>query len=89
MVSDYKKNAELAVRVGCFIYYFLCKGLFANLNAHFCLDFEQQNKSLQETEYFSLLLPYLRAKYESIWLDFTVKTLNFSKLKIVYCSSNK
>ena len=30
---------------------------------------------------------HLWAKYEPIWLDFSVKTLIFSKLKIVYCSS--
>ena len=34
-----------------------------------------------------LLLLYLWAKYEPIWLNFTVKTLIFSKLKIAYCSS--
>ena len=42
---------------------------------------------LKETEYVSLLLLYLWAKYEPIWLDFTVKTLIFSNLKIVCCSS--
>ena len=34
-----------------------------------------------------MLLLYLWAKYEPIWLGFTVKTLIFSKLKIVHCSA--
>ena len=40
-----------------------------------------------EMNYSLLLLLYLWAKYEPIWLNFIVKTLILSKFKIVYCSS--
>ena len=43
---------------------------------------------LQEVENFTLLLFYLWAKYEPKWLDFSVKTLIYSNLKIVHYGSN-
>jgi hypothetical protein len=68
-----KKVALFATSLGHYNWYFLCKWRFAY---NCSLDFEQWKNFL-----------CLWAKYKPIWLDFTVKTLIFSKLKIVYCSS--
>ena len=60
LVLDLKKNAILAVNVGCFNLYFLCKWRFANLITHFSFDFEQQQKNLQEAEYTTLWSAHIR-----------------------------
>ena len=48
------------------------------MNTNFSLDFEQQKLILQETEYVTLFLLYLWAKYEPIWPNLTGKTVIFS-----------
>ena len=62
---------------------------FCQLKYSFFSWFWTTKQILQVTEYFPLLLLYLWAKYEPIWLELLSKHrfIFFRKLKIVYCSS--
>ena len=81
------KNCQVAINVGRFSYFFFSVSDVLLTKMLIFLLILNIIFFLQETKYVSLLLLYLWAKYEPILLDFTVKTLIFSKLKLVYCSS--
>ena len=61
-----------------FFQVFSLMGRFADKNTLFSLDFEQRNEFYKKKKYVTFNLLYLWAKYEHIWLDFTVKAVIFS-----------